>query len=77
MEPPSVSDPYADSILPPWDPRRLTRKIPFNLALCGGRRQGKSMALADLIERNAARFGLVADATFCLANEGRLLVHKK
>ena len=45
--------------MPQWDPTRLTRKIPFNLALCGGRRQGKSTALADLLQRNASKFGLV------------------
>ena len=46
-------------MLPLWDPARLTRKIPFNLALCGGRRQGKSTALADLLERNKHKFGLI------------------
>ncbi len=47
------------SLLPEWDPRRLEEKIPFNLALCGGRRQGKSTSLADLLHRMSSRFALV------------------
>ena len=47
------------SLLPTWDPIRLEQKIPFNLALCGGRRQGKSTSLADLLHRMSGRFALV------------------
>ena len=46
-------------MLPDWDPARLAAKIPFNLGLVGGRRQGKSVAQACLLQRFAPRFDLV------------------
>ena len=46
-------------MLPHWDPERLTHKIPFVLGLVGGRRQGKSTAVADLLSRMSSRFDLV------------------
>ena len=46
-------------MLPQWDPNRLTAKIPFVLGLVGGRRQGKSTAVADLLSRMSGRFDLV------------------
>ena len=46
-------------MLPSWDPTRLTRKIPFVLGLVGGRRQGKSTAVADLLSRMSNQFDLV------------------
>jgi len=46
-------------MLPQWDPNRLTRKIPFVLGLVGGRRQGKSTAVADLLSRMSGQFDLV------------------
>ena len=46
-------------MLPDWDPNRLAAKIPFNLGLIGGRRQGKSVAQADLVRRMSSRFDLV------------------
>ena len=46
-------------MLPSWDPNRLTKKIPFVLGLVGGRRQGKSTAVADLLSRMSNQFDLV------------------
>ena len=46
-------------MLPQWDPDRLQQKIPFNLALIGGRRQGKSTAVSDLVMRMRSRFDLI------------------
>lgn len=46
-------------MLPQWDPDRLRRKIPFNLALVGGRRQGKSTAVSDLVTRMKSKFDLI------------------
>ena len=46
-------------MLPDWDPGRLLRKIPFNVALVGGRRQGKSTAVSDLLRRMRNSFSLV------------------
>ena len=46
-------------MLPTWDPKRLEKKIPFNLGLVGGRRQGKSTAICDLLWRMRNRFDLV------------------
>ena len=46
-------------MLPAWNPDRLVRKIPFNLGLVGGRKMGKSCAVADLCERMSNRFDLV------------------
>ena len=45
-------------MLPQWDPTRIVDKIPFNIALCGGRRQGKSTAVADLVYRMRNKFHL-------------------
>ena len=46
-------------MLPDWDPGRLVAKIPFNVALVGGRRMGKSSAVSDLLRRLRGRFDLV------------------
>ena len=46
-------------MLPSWDPDRLLKKIPFVLGLVGGRRQGKSTAVADLLSRMSERYDLV------------------
>ena len=46
-------------MLPSWNPERLRERIPFNLALCGGRRQGKSTAVSDLLSRLHTSFDLV------------------
>ena len=46
-------------MLPTWDPNRLKRKIPFNLGLVGGRRQGKSTAICDLLWKMKSKFDLV------------------
>ena len=46
-------------MLPRWDPARLQQKIPFNLALVGGRKQGKSCAVSDLVLRMKGQFDLV------------------
>ena len=46
-------------VLPEWDPNRLRKKIPFVLGLTGGRRQGKSTAVADLLSRMSSDFDLV------------------
>ena len=46
-------------MLPTWDPERIIKKIPFNLGLAGGRRQGKSTAVADLLQRMSGKFDLV------------------
>ena len=46
-------------MLPTWDPERIIAKIPFNLGLAGGRRQGKSTAVADLLQRMSSKFDLV------------------
>ena len=46
-------------MLPDWDPGRLGAKIPFNIALVGGRRMGKSTAVSDLLRRLRGRFDLV------------------
>ncbi len=47
------------SVLPTWDPQRLIERKPFNLALVGGRKQGKSTAQQDLINRMSSEFDLV------------------
>ena len=44
-------------MLPQWDPNRLPRN--FVVGLCGGRRQGKSVGVSDLIVRMKSRFDLV------------------
>ena len=46
-------------MLPSWDPDRLASKIPFNLALCGGRRMGKSSAVSSLLKRMKNKFDLI------------------
>ena len=46
-------------MLPDWDPERLAQKIPFNAALVGGRRMGKSTAVSDLLRRMRSKFDLV------------------
>ena len=46
-------------MLPTWEPDRIIAKIPFNLGLAGGRRQGKSTAVADLLQRMSGKFDLV------------------
>ena len=46
-------------MLPQWDPRRLETKIPFNPALCGGRRMGKSSAVSSLLEIMKNKFDLI------------------
>jgi len=51
--------PIKVEMLPSWDPNRLISKIPFNLALIGGRRQGKSSAVSDLLMRMNEKFDLV------------------
>ena len=45
--------------LPEWNPARISNKIPYVLGLCGGRRQGKSTAMADLLSRQCNDFDLV------------------
>ena len=47
------------SVLPTWDPNRLIERKPFNIALVGGRKQGKSTAQQDLIHRMSSEFDLV------------------
>ena len=47
------------SVLPNWDPQRLIERKPFNIALVGGRKQGKSTAQQDLIHRMSNEFDLV------------------
>ena len=43
-----------------WNPTTLSAKIPgVNIALCGGRRMGKSSAAAHLLWKNASLFDLV------------------
>ena len=46
-------------MLPVWDPDRLVQKIPFNLGLVGGRKQGKSTAVSHLCQLMRKRFDLV------------------
>ena len=46
-------------MLPIWNPSRVVDKIPFNLSLCGGRRQGKSTACSDLLLQMKDKFSLV------------------
>ena len=46
-------------MLPQWDPARLVRKVPFNLGLVGGRRQGKSTACSHLVQMMKNKFDLV------------------
>ena len=46
-------------MLPVWDPDRLVRKIPFNLGLVGGRKQGKSTAVSHLCQLMRKKFDLV------------------
>ena len=46
-------------MLPQWNPERLIDKIPFNLALVGGRRMGKSSAVSDLLLRMRSEFDLI------------------
>ena len=45
--------------LPEWNPDRIRNKIPYVLGLTGGRRQGKSTAMADLLSRQFDDFDLV------------------
>jgi len=46
-------------MLPTWDPNRLIQRKPFNVALIGGRKMGKSTAQQDLIHRMKSEFDLV------------------
>ena len=46
-------------MLPLWDPARIIRRMPFNLALVGGRRQGKSSACSHLVAMMKTKFDLV------------------
>ena len=46
-------------MLPSWDPARLADKIPFNLALVGGRRMGKSSAVSSLLQTMKSKFDLI------------------
>ena len=46
-------------MLPLWDPERIIRRMPFNLALVGGRRQGKSSACSHLVAMMKTKFDLV------------------
>ena len=46
-------------MLPTWDPNRLVKRKPFNIALVGGRKMGKSTAQQDLIYRMRSDFDLV------------------
>ena len=46
-------------MLQKWDPNRIIEKIPFNIALTGGRRMGKSTAVADLVHRMRNQFDLM------------------
>ncbi len=47
------------SVLPIWNPQRLIERKPFNIALVGGRKQGKSTAQQDLLHRMSKEFDLV------------------
>ena len=46
-------------VLPQWNPDRLRSKIPFNVALTGGRKQGKSCSVAHLVDLMNQDFDLV------------------
>ena len=46
-------------VLPIWDPERLRPRLPFNVALCGGRKQGKSGGVAHLLDLLKDEFQLV------------------
>ena len=46
-------------VLPLWNPDRLAQKIPFNIALTGGRKQGKSVSVAHLVDFMKDDFDLV------------------
>ena len=46
-------------MLPAWNPDRLAQKIPFNLGLVGGRKQGKSTAVSSLCQLMRKKFDLV------------------
>ena len=46
-------------VLPQWNPDRLRNKIPFNVALTGGRKQGKSCSVAHLVDLMNQDFDLV------------------
>ena len=46
-------------VLPLWNPDRLAQKIPFNIALTGGRKQGKSVSVAHLVDFMKGDFDLV------------------
>ncbi len=46
-------------VLPQWNPDRLRQKIPFNVALTGGRKQGKSCSVAHLVDLMKHDFDLV------------------
>ena len=46
-------------MLPRWDPNRLARKLPINVALVGGRRTGKSTACSHLVAMMKAKFDLI------------------
>ena len=46
-------------VLPIWDPERLRPRLPFNVALCGGRKQGKSCGVAHLLDLLKDEFQLV------------------
>ena len=46
-------------MLPRWDPNRLARKLPINVALVGGRRTGKSTACSHLVAMMKTKFDLI------------------
>ena len=46
-------------MLPTWDPQRLVDRKPFNVALVGGRKQGKSTAQQHLLHSMSKEFDLV------------------
>ena len=47
-------------LLPRWDPDRLVKRKPFVIGLVGGRKQGKSSAQQDLLDRmGRSQFDLV------------------
>ena len=46
-------------MLPRWNPDRLAKKIPINIALVGGRRTGKSTACSHLVAMMKTKFDLI------------------
>ena len=61
-------------MLSSWNPNRIIKKIPFNIALCGGRRMGKSTAVADLVFRMRKEFQLmICFVGSAACNDGTLL----